>query len=63
MESCGLSCGVLLMSEKEYEALERFSIMLENNISVKYTLNYIMAVYGREIAVKLWERYKNEISV
>lgn len=51
------------MSEKEYEALERFSIMLENNISVKYTLNHIMAVYGREIAVKLWERYKNEISV
>lgn len=50
------------MSEKEYEALERFSIMLENNISVKYTMNHIMAVYGREIAVKLWEKYKNTLA-
>ena len=46
------------MNEEFYEALERFSIMTEqtdgNEIAA---LKHIQEVYGREMAVKVWEEY------
>ena len=46
------------MSEKEYEALERFSIMTEQGaVSETDALRYVQKIYGREIAVKIWERF------
>ena len=45
------------MTETEYEALERFSIMTESNVDEVTALKYIQSEYGRDIAVKLWEKY------
>lgn len=46
------------MSEEEYEALERFSIMTVDGKTDDITaLRYIQQIYGREIAVKIWEKF------
>lgn len=46
------------MSEKEYEALERFSIMTEqSDVSETNALRYVQKLYGKDIAVKIWERF------
>ena len=46
------------MPEIEYEALERFSIMSEqSDVSETDALRYVQKEYGREIAVKIWERF------
>ena len=46
------------MSEEEYEALERFAIMAEqSDVSEIDALKYVQKQYGREIAVKIWEKY------
>jgi hypothetical protein len=45
------------MSEIEYEALERFAIMSEQaDVSEINALKYVQKQYGREIAVKIWEK-------
>ncbi len=48
------------MTEKEYEALERFSIMTVDGKTDDITaLKYVQQIYGREIAVKIWQQYCN----
>lgn len=49
------------MSEKEYEALERFAIMAEqSDVTESEALRYVQKKYGREIAVKIWEEYREK---
>ena len=44
------------MSEKEYEAIERFSIKtVDGNIDDVTAIKSIEKKYGREIAVKVWK--------
>ena len=44
------------MSEKEYEAIEKFSIMtIDGNIDDVTAIKSIEKKYGREIAVKIWK--------
>lgn len=46
------------MTEEEYEALERFAIMSEQpDVSEIDALRYVQKRYGREVAVKIWEKY------
>ena len=46
------------MTEKEYEAFERFCIMSEqSDVGDIAALKYVQEIYGREIAVKIWKRY------
>lgn len=48
------------MTEDEYEALERFAIMSEqSDISEINALRYVQKQYGRELAVKIWQKYCN----
>jgi hypothetical protein len=48
------------MTEDEYEALERFAIMSEQpDVSEIDALRYVQKQYGREIAVKIWEKCCN----
>jgi len=53
------------MNEKLYEALERLSIMtVDGGLDDVTACKYIQEKYGRETAVKLWEKYcKNGQSI
>ena len=44
------------MTDFEYEVLERFAIMSEN-IGDTEAIKYIDMVYGRAIALKIWNNY------
>ena len=49
------------MSEREYEAFERFCIMSEqSDVGDIAALKYVQEIYGRETAVKIWEKYCKE---
>lgn len=44
--------------EEMYEAFERFSIQtIDGDVDDITACKYIKEKYGREIAVKLWEKY------
>ena len=44
------------MTDFEYEAFERFCIMSES-IGDREAIKYIDMTYGREIALKIWNKY------
>ena len=52
---CGAFDGVT-MTDFEYEAFERFCIMSES-IGDREAIKYIDMTYGREIALKIWNKY------
>lgn len=46
------------MTDKQYEALERFAIMAEqSDVGDVNALKYIQEKYGRAVAVEIWEKY------
>lgn len=55
MGLCGAFGGVA-MTDFEYEAFERFCIMSEA-IGDREAIKYIDMTYGREIALKIWNKY------
>lgn len=49
------------MSEKEYEAIERFCIQtVDGNIDDVTAIKSIEKKYGREIALKVWKDCKGK---
>ena len=55
VELCG-AFGEVAMTDFEYEAFERFCIMSES-IGDREAIKYIDMTYGREIALKIWNKY------
>ena len=47
------------MSEKEYEAFERFSIMtIDGGLDDETAIKKVKSQFGRDIAIKVWEIIK-----